>query len=180
MRRLSWIAPLVTVGLLGCGSMSDAERFELTTPGTDDLVVREVGGGEKEAAKKKPTRGEVRVIRGWANALRAGRVNEAADFFAVPTVVLDGTNPRRSLEDKAAVLEFNRGLPCGARLVDAVRGQGRFVIATFRLTERTGPGAQPGCSVGALAATAILIKDMHIVQWLREPDPVQPSDNKTS
>ena len=161
--------------------MTDSERFELTTPGTDDVVVREVGGGDDEKkVPKKPTRGEVRVIRGWANALRAGRVKEAADFFAVPTIVLDGTNPRRSLSDMAAVREFNRGLPCGAQLVDAVRGQGKFVIATFRLTERTGPGAQPGCSVGALAATAILIEDMHIVQWLREPDPVQPQDNETS
>jgi hypothetical protein len=182
MRRFSWIAPLLTLGLAGCGSISDSERFELTTPGTDDVVVREVGGGEEkqEEVKKKPTRAEVRVIRGWADALRAGRVNEAADFFSVPTVVLDGTNPKRSLPNKAAVLEFNRGLPCGARLVEAVRGQGRFVIATFRLTERTGPGAQPGCSVGALAATAILVEDKHIVQWLREPDPVQPPDNDTS
>ena len=182
MRRRSWIAPLVTLGLLGCGSMTDAERFELTTPGTEDMVVREVGGGEeaRKEPKKKPTRGEVRVIRGWADALRAGRVREAADFFAVPTVVLDGTNPKRSLDDKAALLEFNRGLPCGAQLVEAVRGNGKYVIATFRLTERTGPGAQPGCSVGALAATAILIEDMHIVQWLREPDPAQPSDTETS
>jgi hypothetical protein len=181
MRRFAWIAPLLMLGLAGCGSISDAERFELTTPGTDDLVVREVGGGKEQAeTKKKPTRGEVRVIRGWADALRAGRVKEAAAFFAVPTTVLDGTNPKRSLPDKAAVLQFNRGLPCGARLVEATRGQGKYVIATFRLTERSGPGAQPGCSVGALAATAILIEDMHIVQWLREPDPVQPPDNETS
>ena len=182
MRRHAWIAPVLLLGLAGCGSMTDAERFELTTPGTDDLVVREVGGGEEaeKEPKKKPTPGEVRVIRGWADALRNGRVNEAAEFFAVPTTVLDGTNPQRSLEDKAAVLEFNRGLPCGAQLVEAVRGKGKFVIATFRLTERTGPGAQPGCSVGALAATAILVEDKHIVQWLREPDPVQPPDNDTS
>jgi hypothetical protein len=181
MRRFAWIAPLLTLGLAGCGSMTDAERFELTTPGTDDMVVREVGGGDEEKqASKKPTRGEVRVIRGWADALREGRVNEAAGFFAVPTIVVDGTNPRRSLPDKAAVLDFNRGLPCGARLVDAVRGRGKFVIATFRLTERSGPGAQSGCSVGALAATAILVEDKHIVQWLREPDPVQPPDTDTS
>jgi hypothetical protein len=180
MRRFSWIAPLVTLGLAGCGSMSDSERFELTTPGTDDVVVREVGGGKEKPVPKKPTRGEVRVIRGWADALRAGRVNEAAGFFAVPALVLDGTNPRRSLPDKAAVREFNRGLPCGAELVEAVRGQGKFVIATFRLTKRTGPGARPGCSVGALAATAFLIEDRHIVQWLREPDPIQPPDNDSS
>jgi hypothetical protein len=40
MRRLAWIAPLLAVGLGACGSMSDEERFSLTTPGTDDVVVR--------------------------------------------------------------------------------------------------------------------------------------------
>ena len=122
MRRLAWIAPLVTLGLAGCGSMSDAERFSLTTPGTDDVVVREVEGSEK-AAPKKPTRGEVRVIRGWADALRAGHVNQAAGFFAVPAFVLDGTNPRRQLPDIAAVATSTAACraarsswrPCAAR-----------------------------------------------------------------
>jgi hypothetical protein len=177
--RFAWVASLVTLGLAGCGSMSDSERFSLTTPGTDDTVVREVGGDEKPVPKK-PTRGEVRVIRGWADALRAGRVNKAAGFFAVPAFVLDGTNPRRALPSLAAVRDFNRGLPCGAQLIEAVRGQGRFVIATFRLTERTGPGARPCGAVGNLAATAFLIEDRHIVEWLREPDPIQPPDSDTS
>jgi hypothetical protein len=175
MRRLAWIASLLALGLVGCGSMSDSERFNLTTPGTDDVVVREVGGSEKPAPKK-PTRAEVRVIRGWADALRAGRVKEAADFFAVPAFVLDGTNPRRALPSIAAIRDFNRGLPCGAQLMKAVRGQGRFVIATFRLTERSGPGARPCTGAGSLAATAFLIEKRHIVQWLREPDPIQPPD----
>ena len=178
MRR-SWIAPLLAFGLVGCGSMSDDERFSLTTPGTDDIPVREVQGSAKPVPKK-PTRGEVRVIRGWADALRAGRVNKAADFFAVPAFVLDGTNPRRQLPNLNAVRQFNRGLPCGAQLVDAVRGQGWFVIATFRLTERSGPGARPCTGAGNLAATAFLIEDKHITEWLRAPDPVQPADNDTS
>ncbi len=113
----------------------------------------------------------MRVIRGWADALRAGRVNKAADFFAVPAFVLDGTNPRRRLPNLNAVREFNRGLPCGAQLVETVRGQGWFVIATFRLTERSGPGARPCTGAGNLAATAFLIEDKHITQWLRAPDP---------
>jgi hypothetical protein len=178
MRR-SWIAPLVAVGLAGCGGMSDDERFSLTTPGTDDIPVREVAGSAKPPPKK-PTRGEVRVIRGWADALRAGRVNEAADFFAIPARVLDGTNPLRELPDRPAVREFNRGLPCGAQLVETERGQGWFVIATFRLTERTGPGARPCDGAGNLAATAFLIEDKHITQWLRAPDPTQPEDSDTS
>lgn len=178
MRR-SWIAPLLAFGLAGCGSMSDSERFALTTPGTDDIPVREVAGSAK-APPKKPTKGEVRVIRGWANALRAGRVTKAADFFAVPAFVFDGTNPRRQLPNLNAVREFNRGLPCGAQLVEAVRGQGWFVIATFRLTERSGPGARPCDGAGNLAATAFLIEDKHITEWLREPDPIQPADRDTS
>ena len=88
MRRRVWIAPLIALGLGACGT-SDSERFSLTTPGTDDRVVRQIEGSETPR-RGKPTRDEVSVIRGWADALRAGRVNRAANFFAVPTVVLDG------------------------------------------------------------------------------------------
>ena len=174
MRRLAWIAPLLAVGLAACGS-SDSERFELTTPGTDDVGVREIEGGEAPR-RGRPTRGEVSVIRGWADALRAGKVNQAAGFFAVPTIVLDGTNPQRTLPSMTAVRDFNRGLPCGARLVRTTRGKGSFVVATFRLTERPGPG-RCGGGVGRLADTAFLIERRHIVQWLRRPDPVQPDDD---
>ncbi len=171
MRR-SWIAPLVAVGLAGCGEMSDAERFSLTTPGTDDVVVREIEGSAKPPPKQ-PTAGEVRVIRGWADALRAGQLAKASSFFAIPAHVLDGTNPLRALPDREAVREFNRGLPCGAQLVEAVRGQGWFVRATFKLTERTGPGARPCTGAGNMAETIFLIENRHIVQWLRQPDPPQ-------
>jgi hypothetical protein len=178
MRRLAWIAPLVAFGLAACGSMSDEERFSLTTPGTDDLVVREVGGSEKPAGK--PTKREVAVIRGWADALRTGHVNQAARYFAVGALVLDGTKPRRELPDVDAIREFNRGLPCGARLVGTKRGEGLFVIARFRLTQRTGPGARPCAGAGSLAETIFLIEKRRIVQWLRQPDPVAPPDTDTS
>jgi hypothetical protein len=175
MRR-SWIAPLVVFGMAGCGGMSDEERFSLTTPGSDDVVVREIEGSAKPPPKKV-TAAEVKVIRGWANALRAGRVNQAADYFAVPSRVYDGTNPLRPLPSLNAVRQFNRGLPCGAQLVDTMRGRGWFVIATFRLTERRGPGAQPCDGAGNLALTAFLIEKRHIVQWLRQPDPISPPDD---
>ena len=113
MRRAAWIA-LLTLGLAGCGSMSESERYSLTTPGTDDVVVREVEGSAKPPPKQ-PTASEVRVIRGWAEALRAGRLAKASSFFAIPAHVLDGTNPLRALHDRRAVREFNRGLPRGAR-----------------------------------------------------------------
>ena len=180
MRRLAWIAPALVLGLSACGSMSDEERFRLTTPGTDDLVVREVEGSAKPRPRT-PLPGEVRVIRGWADALRSGHVNQAAAYFALPATVLDGTNPLRQLPSRSAVRDFNRGLPCGARLVRTRRGQGSFVIARFRLTERRGPGARPCTGAGNVAETAFLIEKGHIVQWLRQPDPVpRPADEDAS
>jgi len=121
MRRLAWIAPLLAlgVGAGGCGT-SDSDRFSLRTPGTDDMVVREIGGSEK-VRRGKPTAAELRVIRGWANALRAGHVREASRYFAVGAKVLDGTNPLRTLPDHAAAVEFNRRLPCGAKVVKTRR-----------------------------------------------------------
>ena len=178
MRRLAWIAPLVALGMSACGSASDAERFSLTTPGTDDMVVREVGPSQK-VRRGKPRPAEVRVIRGWADALRTGHVNQAARFFAVPVTVLDGVNPLRQLPTRAAVREFNRGLPCGARLVNTERGENSLVIATFTLTQRTGPGARPCTGVGNLVATKFLIEKHRIKQWLRAPDPVQPDDDSS-
>jgi hypothetical protein len=177
--RLAWIAPLLVLASAsaGCGGMSDEERFSLTTPGTDDLVVREIEvEDEEEPRRGRPTAAEIAVIRGWADALRAGHVNAAAEFFDVPVAVLDGTNALRSLSRSADVREFNRGLPCGAKLVRAARGEHSRVLATFELTERPGPGTCEG-AVGALANTSFLIEDRHITQWLREPDPAQPDDD---
>jgi hypothetical protein len=176
VRGLFWIVPLLAIGVAACGT-SDSERFSLRTPGTDDPVVREIEGSE-EVRRGKPTKREVSVIRGWADALRAGHVNAAAKYFAIPVLVADGTNPLRRLGDRNAIKEFNRGLPCGAKLVGAKRGQGSFVIATFKLTERPGAGTC-GTGVDHLAATAFLIEGRRIVQWLRGPDPAQP-DNEES
>jgi hypothetical protein len=176
VRGLAWIVPLLAVGVAACGT-SDSERFSLRTPGTDDLVVREVEGSEK-VPHGKPTKNEVSVIRGWADALRAGHVNEASAFFAVPSFVLNGPPPVLRLDDRTAVKAFNRALPCGAVLVGTKRGQGSFVVATFKLTERPGPGTC-GTGVGHLAATSFLISDHHIVQWLRAPDPAQPDNDES-
>ena len=176
MRGLSWIVPLLAIGITACGT-SDSERFSLRTPGTDDPVVREIQGSEK-IRRGKPTRNEVSVIRGWADALRAGHVNEASAFFAIPSFVLNGPPPVLRLGNRNAVKAFNRALPCGAKLVGTSRGQGSYVIATFRLTERPGPGTC-GTGVDHLAATAFLIENRHIVRWLRGPDPAQPDNQKS-
>jgi hypothetical protein len=176
VRGLSWIVPLLAIGITACGT-SDSERFSLRTPGTDDPVVREIQGSEK-IRRGKPTRKEVSVIRGWADALRAGHVDKASAFFAIPSFVLNGPPPVLRLGNRDAVKAFNRALPCGAKLVGTSRGQGSYVIATFRLTERPGPGTC-GTGVDHLAATAFLIEHRHIVRWLRGPDPAQPDNEKS-
>jgi hypothetical protein len=164
---------LLTLVLAGCGGLSDSERFSLTTPGADAPVVRELEGSAKPRTGK-PTQQEVAVIRGWADALRAGHVNRAAAFFARPALIFDGTNPRRRVADVAGLRAFNRGLPCGAKLLKTKRGGPSFVVATFRLTERPGRG-QCGTGTDHLAAVIFLVENHHIVQWLRAADPAQPA-----
>ena len=167
MRRLAWIA--VTVGIAGCGT-SDADRFDLRTPGAGDPVVRE------PAAPDKPTAGEVGVIRGWSDALRAGKVAKASTFFAIPSSVSNGT-PILTLANRQAVRQFNAALPCGAKLVKTARGQGEFVVGTFRITERPGRGRCDG--VGSLASTAFEIERRRIKRWYRVPNP-PGSETKSS
>ena len=176
MRGLPWIVPLLAAGVAACGT-SDSERFSLHTPGTDDPVVREIEGSEK-LRRGKPTKKEVSVIRGWADALRAGHVNAASAFFAVPAIIADGTNPARRVADRNAIKDFNRGLPCGATFVGAERGKDSFVVATFKLTERPGAGTC-GTGVDHLATTIFLIDGGRIVQWLRGPDPPQPDNDES-
>ena len=179
MRSRAWIAALLSVGLVACGS-SDDERFQLRTPGTDRPAAPS-DTREREATKElrgAPTKAEKAVIRGWADALRAGHVAQAARFFAVPSVV-SNAGPLLSLPSRAAAEAFNRGLPCGARLLETERGADSFVIATFRLTERPGRGSCE-TGTGALARTAFLIRDGRIVQWLRVPDPAPADDDAVS
>jgi hypothetical protein len=109
----------------------------------------------------------IMVIDEWVTTLNNGDAAEAARFFALPSVVQNGTPPL-TLETRADAIEFNRSLPCGAKLVQA-QPYGRFIAATFRLTERPGPGTC-GAGVGGLARTAFLIRDGKIVQWRRLPD----------
>lgn len=167
MRRLAWI--VVTAGIAGCGT-SDADRFDLRTPGSRDPVKRE------SATPDKPTAREVKVIRGWADALRAGKVGKASTFFAIPAFVSSGT-PVLTLPNRQAVRQFNAGLPCGAKLVRTARGQGPLVVGTFRLTKRPGGGRCVG--LGELASTAFEIERRRIKRWYRVPNP-PGSETKSS
>jgi limonene-1,2-epoxide hydrolase len=107
---------------------------------------------------------DVAVISAWADTLREGDVEGAAEFFALPSVAVNGGLMLRirTVEDAVA---FNESLPCGAELIRA-EGAGEIVTATFRLTERPGPGTC-GPGTGELAQTAFEITDGEIVEWRR-------------
>jgi hypothetical protein len=109
----------------------------------------------------------IAVIDDWSGRLSEGDTAGAAELFAIPSVAVNGDLPLH-LTSRDDALAFNRSLPCGAKLVKA-RPAGDLIAATFRLTDR--PGGACGSGVGHLARTAFQIKDGHIIQWRRLPDP---------
>jgi hypothetical protein len=145
--RISIIAAALAVALGGCGGL-----------GPDDPDRTDVPGGGDSA--------DVEVIEAWSEALRAGDVEEAASYFAIPSLAENGTPPI-PLRSEAEVLAFNESLPCGAVLVSATSA-GHFTTATFKLTDRPGGGCGPGA--GGTARTSFAIEDGKIVEWIRVPD----------
>jgi hypothetical protein len=149
MAKCSLVAAAVVLVIAGCGG------------GSEQTVTGVVAPNGKVTGDADP--GDVKVIQGWATALRKGDVNGAATYFALPSVAQNGLlfHIRTPGEARA----FNASLPCGARLVHADR-QGNFTIATFSLTERPGAGTC-GAGVGQTAKTAFMIRDGKIAQWRR-------------
>jgi hypothetical protein len=127
------------------------------------------GGGDSTSSGTSTTPGnadpgDVKVIDGWVTSLRHGDVDAAANYFAIPSVAENGPIlvRIRSVDDAR---RFNESLPCGARLIRA-ESAGEFTTATFRLTERPGPGLC-GPGTGGVARTSFVIRDGKIVQWRR-------------
>ena len=113
-------------------------------------------------------RGDVAVIRAWADRLRKGDVEGASELWNVPATIANGGAPE-VLDSAQLVRVFNETLPCGAKLI-STKKQGPRIIATFELTERTG-GSGCGNGVGSRASTSFLIRKGKIVEWLRVPVP---------
>jgi hypothetical protein len=120
--------------------------------------------------------GDVAVIKGWVDTLRRGEIARAASYFAIPSIVQNGGPPLR-VGDRHAALLFNESLPCGARLVRAVR-HFSFTLASFRLTERPGPG-RCGAGTGGLAKVAFRVRHSKIVEWRRVPGGREPQPGAT-
>jgi len=153
----------VTLALCGCGSGPSKLLHSRSSS------ARKSGGAPAAAVK---------VIRGWADALRSGHVSAAAAYFRIPSVIYLGSGPPVQIRSRTAAQLANAALPCGAQLVSTQRF-GRYVNALFRLTDRPGRGGAGGCGSGAgeTARTNFLIEQGQIVEWLRAPD--QPGDNGT-
>jgi hypothetical protein len=146
----------------GCGG----DPKQATTPPPPK---RAATPGATPLKRRPAAAADVAVIRGWTDALRHGHIEAASRYFAIPSVVSNGTPPIR-LTSRADVRFFNRTLPCGAKLVRA-QDTGAFVVATFELTERPGPGRCGKSAVGNEAYTAFLIRRHKIVQWRRVVKP---------
>ena len=149
-------ALLIVAGAVGCGGSSSDDKPAPKPP-------RQTGTPATRPAREA----DVQVIRGWVDTLRAGHVDAAAGYFAVPAIVQNGT-PLLKLRTRREVRLFNAALPCGARLLRTFQS-GRYVAATFRLTER--PGGDCGRGTGQEAATAFVIRARKIVEWRRVPLP---------
>jgi hypothetical protein len=189
----SWMA-IAALGLVvaACGS-TEPNRFDLTTPGAHTgaplpapaeapsaTATPEAPGSaapEPAPATGKVTAAEKRIIKGWSDSLRNGRLNDAAGYFQVPVLVANNTQDPVVLNTTDDVKEFNRTLPCGAKLIRTRRGPEGFVVGIFRLTERRNAPAPCGTGVGATASVAFQIDKGHIIKWLRvveasEQDPM--------
>jgi hypothetical protein len=150
VRALAVLLALALLALAACGGGDDSGS---AATGTSAGEV----AGEADPA-------DVEVIDGWVTALRHGDVDAAAGYFAIPSVAENGpVLVRIRSEDDAR--SFNESLPCGALLVRADTA-GEFTTATFRLTERPGPGVC-GAGTGGTAKTSFVIRDGEIVQWRR-------------
>jgi len=164
---LRWRCLLAGLALVFGACGGDAKQ-QATTPPAPKPSATAAPAPKRDSASQA----DVRVIKGWTDALRHGHVKAASRYWALPAVVSNGTPPIR-LRKRADIDFFNRSLPCGATFKEAV-DTGAFVVATLVLTERPGPG-QCGTGVGNEAYTAFLIRHHKIVQWRRVLEPA-PQD----
>jgi hypothetical protein len=189
----SFLAVIATGLLAGCGSsgagsgtsIRHARRVPAQTTPLPPLP--EDGAGNPVVPTPGPTGitprpAAVAVIRAWSDALRRGDVRGASRYFALPSVMINGTDETGAalvitLGTLAQAEAANESLPCGATLLSTDQ-RGRYVNALFRLTGRPGPGGTDcGTGAGQTARTNFVILNGRILEWIRAPD--DPGDNGT-
>ena len=148
-------------------------RHAQRAPAPSLPALPENGSGQAEVPTPGPTAipprpAAVSVIRAWSDALRRGDVGGAARYFAIPSVMINGTNAGGSallipIGTAHEAVQANASLPCGAQLLSADQ-RGRYVNALFRLTGRPGLGGSTcGTGAGQTARTNFVIAGGRIV-----------------
>ena len=156
-RTVGALAMSLGLAIAACGGSAEPDRLSLTTP-------RAPASSTPEPARTPVTDAEKRVIRGWADEMRRGRVAAAAKYFSVPSEIVN-LPPKGNLISSRQVEEFNDSMPCGAKLLGVQRTVSELVVADFELTNR--PGAECGASAGERATFAFLIDaDDHIARFI--------------
>lgn len=173
VRRLLSVAPVVALVAAGSGCGQGAKPGTPQTtpsPGPAAATTPAPKASRQPSARPAPA-SATRVIRRWSDTLRGGDEIGAARYFAVPSVIqIEPGQPTYRITRRAQAVAFQAVLPCGARLLSAVR-DGRYVNALFRLTKR--PGATCD-SPGQTARTNFVIRRGLIEEWRRAPD--EPGD----
>jgi hypothetical protein len=147
---------LASLSVAACGKGSSTARGP---------VARSVQGAGVAASS-------VAVIEGWANALREGHARRAGAYWARPSEMVNGPDASGRLtlihiDSEHDALLADASLSCGATLHATTRS-GKYVRAVFLLGLRSGAGAsKSGCS--GPASVDFLIREGHIVRWLRAP-----------
>jgi hypothetical protein len=159
------VAIVAALALGGCGDGPERQANPPPIP-----LIRTIPG---ERGSTPLNHSAVVVIRDWSDALRRGDVQRAASYFAIPSRAFNGDGTVE-LESVAAVRRFNESLPCGARLIAVEPSAHGYLIATFRLTERPGPGTCGAGSSGT-ARTAFRVRAGRITDWIRVGDLPQAS-----
>ena len=185
---------MATGFVVGCGSSAGVFR-STTTRHAQRAPARSIplpslpedGSGDPVVPTPGPTGiaprpAAVALIRAWSDALRRGDVHGAARYFALPSVMINGTDASGgavviTIGTLAEAEAANESLPCGAVLLSADQ-RGRYVNALFRLTGRRGlGGSNCGTGAGQTARTNFVITGGRILEWIRAPD--DPGDNRT-
>jgi predicted small lipoprotein YifL len=165
---------LFAVGVLsGCGDQGP--DYTLTTPPATveakpiktpapKRTEPKARPGEKHPSQRDAERLRP-VLEGWAQAVREGNPDRAAAYFALPAIV--SQSMAVELQTREQIRKFNDELPCGAKLLE-VQHNGRYVVGTFRLTERV--GGHSCTSAGELVRVAFVIRQGHFTEWRQVPD----------
>jgi hypothetical protein len=159
--------------LCGCGGAPGPD-YSLTTPAEVvgappiETPVPKRTTPKARAGERRPSQRDAErlrpVLEGWAAAVREGDPDRAARYFAVPAIVAQSMTVE--LQTREQVRKFNDELPCGAKLL-GVQHDGRYVVGTFRLTERAGHTC---ATAGELVRVAFVIRARHFTEWRQVPD----------